>query len=328
MEKSRIDPLSDLTEPPIYCSIGDTPTMTGGNFSMINGKKKAGKTWLLVPVTASVINNSVQLDVIKGCLPSGRNMILYFDTEQSKFHATRTIKRICSLVNDPNPKNFIAYGLRPFTPKERLDFIEEKIKQHQGTLAIVIIDGIRDLLTIGINDEAEATALTSKFLKWTENYFIHMILLLHQNKTDLNARGHIGTEMLNKAETIISVTKDKGGIFIVSCEDSRDVPFKDFGFIIQDGQIIASGMPDEEQIKSKSPTRIEDEKHLTALDNIYKNQKEYTRTDLIAAIRAEFDFNFGQSACRDFITHYKNKEWLKHERKGQGPVYCYARATF
>ena len=34
--------------------------------------------------------------------------------------------------------------------------------------------------------------------------------ILHQNKGDENARGHIGTELNNKAETVLLVEKDKG----------------------------------------------------------------------------------------------------------------------
>ena len=165
LERLRINPLSDLTQPPIYCSISESPVMTAGNFSLINGKAKSGKTFLLGSIVASFISNSNQLGVIVGSLPENKRNVLYFDTEQSTFHATRSIKRICSLTGNVNPSNLIAYGLRPLTPAERLNAIEEKINTTDY-LGVDAIDGIRDLLTKGINDEPEATSLTSKFLKW------------------------------------------------------------------------------------------------------------------------------------------------------------------
>ena len=95
-------------------------------------------------------------------------------------------------------------------------------------VGMVAIDGIRDLLKTGINDEQAATELTSLFLKWSYDLNLHIVLLLHQNKGDEHARGHIGSEVVNKAETTISVTKEgNNNMFRVVCEDSRDIPFDD-----------------------------------------------------------------------------------------------------
>lgn len=328
LEKFRIDPLSEMTEPPVYCKIGESPTMTAGNFSLINGKAKSGKTFLLGSIVASMVNNSKQIDIITGCLPRDKKTVLYFDTEQSTFHANRTIKRICKLINDPNPENFIAYGLRPLTPAERLTAIEDAISITDN-LGAVAIDGIRDLLTMGINDEAEATSLTSKFLKWTSEYDMHLILLLHQNKTDLNARGHIGTEILNKAETTLSVSKDtKSNIFVVSCEYSRDISFEDFGFIIDNGVILPSELPGQEQVKARNPQTINEQEHFKTLDSIFKGKEKLDGTDLNLSIRAGFNNSFGENHCRTFIFHYEQKNWIEKIRIGRNVFYEYKRAIF
>jgi hypothetical protein len=326
-ENFKIDPLCELTEPPVYCSIGNSPSMTAGNFSLLNGKVKSGKTFLLGSIVASMLNNSRQLEILTGSLPEDKQNILYFDTEQSSFHAARTIKRICSLIDKPNPPNLLAYSLRPFTPAERLAFIEEKISKTPN-LGAVAIDGIRDLLTMGINDEMEATSLSSKFLKWTSDFNIHLILLLHQNKTDLNARGHIGTEILNKAETTLTVTKDKSDIFIVSCEYSRDISFNDFGFTIEDGCIKGSNLPAEEKAQTKNPQYIEDQKHYQLSDSIFKNNTKLSYTELQDAIIYGFGNTFGRNVSRTFITHYLNKGWIIKLRDGHKTFYAYTRASF
>jgi hypothetical protein len=87
LEKYRIEPTFDLAEPPVYCRILGSPAMTSGNFSMIIGKAKSGKSFFLGSIVASFINDSNQLEVITGCLPRMKNNILYFDTEQSAFHS-------------------------------------------------------------------------------------------------------------------------------------------------------------------------------------------------------------------------------------------------
>jgi hypothetical protein len=325
LERLRIDPLSDQTEPPVFCQIGGSPSMTAGNFSLINGKAKSGKTFFLGAIVASLIGNTKQIESINGCLPSDNRIVLYFDTEQSTFHATRTIKRICKLANNNNPRNLIAYGLRTLTPDERLTAIEEVINKTEN-LGVVAIDGVRDLLTRGINDEEEATSLTSKFLKWTAENNIHLILLLHQNKTDLNTRGHIGTEVLNKAETTLSVTKDpKSKIFVVSCEYSRDYSFEDFGFIIDEGTILPSDIPKQKQVKAKTPESIDDQDHIKVLDSIFKGQEKLSGTELQDSIISAFNNAFGENACRMFVSHYSEKKWIERERNGRKVFYAYKR---
>ena len=55
-------------------------------------------------------------------------------------------------------------------------------------------------------------------MQWTDDRQIHIHTILHQNKGDENARGHIGTELNNKAETVLLVEKDKN-----DCDISRGV---------------------------------------------------------------------------------------------------------
>lgn len=320
IDKYKINPLDEISEPPAYCTINSKPSLTAGNFSLINGKKKAGKTFLLGGVVASAINSSLQISAIKGCLPGDKNVVLYFDTEQSQYHASRTIKRICNLADIRNPQNLHAYGLRPLSPEERLNFIGNVIRKTEN-VGLVAIDGIRDLLTMGINDEQEATKLTSLFLNWSYDLNIHIVLLLHQNKNDNNARGHIGSEVVNKAETIISVTKDDyTNIFRVVCEDSRDIPFDDFAFTISD-----DGLPnpiDILEIKPKKmtdPLHIESEQHLNILTTLFNAKLEYNYNELKAAIQHEF--TIGRDASEKFIAYYVNKNWITKDKKGKCSIY-------
>ena len=326
LEKLRIDPTAEIGEPPVYCRIGEAPALTAGNFCLLNGKAKSGKTFFLSGIIASMVSGRKQLGNILGCLPPDKNVVLFFDTEQSEFHATRTIKKICRMADDPDPDNLIAYGLRPLTPADRLAVIEEKV-YNTPCLGAVAIDGIRDLLTMGINDEAEATSLTSKFLKWTAELDITLILLLHQNKTDMNARGHIGTEVINKAETVLTITKDdKSGLFVVSCDYSRDIGFEEFAFNIQDGLPVAIEMPEKGQAKGRTPQSIKNEEHIAVLNQIFSKGKKISGSDLLEAIG--YHFTVGKIRSRDFLYHYILQGWLEKEREGKSVNYEYKRAIF
>lgn len=87
-----------------------------------------------------------------------------------------------------------------------------------------------------INSPSESTRIISKLMQWTDSRQIHIHTILHQNKGDENARGHIGTELNNKAETVLQVEKDKGNgdISHVSAIHIRAMDFEPFAFRIND----------------------------------------------------------------------------------------------
>ena len=234
-EKFKIDPTAEISENPVLIKIAGVVIATLMNFSLWIGKAKSRKTFFITSITAAAACGRCSIEIVEGTFRPEANKVLYFDTEQSPFHAQRTIKRICKQIGVEQPGNLIAYGLRPMAPAERLHFIEHKINNTSG-LALVVIDGIADLLSSGINDEIEAIGILTRLMKWTEDRNIHIITVLHMNKGDFNARGVIGSYLMQKAESTISINKspqDKN-ISIVRADYCRDMDFEDLAFTIND----------------------------------------------------------------------------------------------
>jgi hypothetical protein len=338
LESCLVNPLTEPSPPPVMIEISNidrppSPAFTAGNFSLLIGKAKSRKTFLQTAIVAAAVSGKTILGRITGTISGKNNTVLLFDTEQSEYHLNRTVRRACRLVEDKNPENFKAYGLRKFTPAERLQLIEYAIYNTVG-VGFIAIDGLRDLLTRGINDEEEATAVTSKLLRWTAEKNIHILLVLHQNKADFNARGHVGTEAVNKAETVLSVTLAEDKLTsIVEVEYSRDIPFEGFAFTIDD----ETGLPFEcdlpsagqaQQVKLSRPDQIDDDDHIKVLNKIYRQNPAPTFDELRDAIIYGFNGTFGQTKCRQFLTHYFNKQWIEKNRDGKKVIYEYKRALF
>lgn len=250
LQKYRIDLSTEIVEPSVLLRIGQAPVATLGNFSVIMGKAKNGKTFFVSCLAAAAVSGSCSIDGVAG-ETMGENKVLLFDTEQSEYHAHRTVRRTCRQIDGGGQSNLLAYGLRPLEPRQRWDAIEFAIRDTPG-LKMVVIDGIVDLLTCGINDEPEAIKLTSALLRWTAEYNIHIIAIIHQNKADFNARGHIGSSLVNKAETVLSVTK-KNDVFEVKAEYCRDRDFPPLTFAIgEDGLPYQSDPAESVQGRKKS----------------------------------------------------------------------------
>ena len=250
----------EYEQEPEVLKIGGVPIGTLGNFSASIGKAKSKKTFNVSAMVAAALSGKEVLNYTTD-FPEGKNRILYIDTEQSQNHCMIVMHRIMKLAELPANEDcdrFYFLALRKFNPKERLAIIDDAISQIEG-LGFVVIDGIRDLV-YDINSPSEATCVISKLMQWTDEYQIHLHTILHQNKSDENASGHIGTEINNKAETIIQIDKDKDDSNISKVESvhTRSKDFQPFAFYIND-QSLPELLPDYVPTKKSAgrPKQVE-----------------------------------------------------------------------
>ena len=262
---------------------------------------------------AAANNNTTIMDKFNSSLPENQRRVVLFDTEQGAYHVQKVSKRV-NLLAQTDLNHLDVFGLRKFTPAERLNMIESYIYNNED-LGFVVIDGIRDLIT-SINDEEQATIISSKLLKWTEERNIHIICVLHQNKGDNNARGHIGTELVNKAETVLSVTK-KNKISTVKPEFCRDIEPEEFSFMINDEGLpeIANTANIQEANKKLAftPDSVSETVHADILSSIYQTANSFIYKDLYKSIKDEFakrGNNFGDNKAKVFLKYYEENNLI------------------
>lgn len=209
-KKSLVRVTDEFSLPPVILQVDDAIIGTLGNFSASTGKAKAKKTFNVSAIVAAALINGQVLEY-RASLPSEKRKILYFDTEQSPFHCKLVLQRILKLAGLPlnqQPENLIFSHLREISdPAIRCEVIRKAIYEIEG-VGLVVIDGIRDLILDDINNPTQSTILIGNLMQWTSERGIHIQTVLHLNKGDDNSRGHIGTELNNKAETVLQVTKD------------------------------------------------------------------------------------------------------------------------
>ena len=339
-KESRISMTEEYDTGMVVIKVNGIPIGTLGNFSASIGKAKSKKTFNVSAMTAAALSGEKVL-AYEVNLPEGKDKILYIDTEQSKTHCKKTLARILALANlpdgeDNNRLEFLS--LRKYTPKERIEIIECVLATTEG-IGLVIIDGVRDLL-FDINAPLEATQVTSILMRWTDEYQIHIQTILHQNKGDENARGHIGTEINNKAETVIQVEKDKNdeSMSKVSALYTRSQTFPTFAFRIND-HILPELVEDyvSEPKKAGRPPKkefdpyfdIKQEHHETALERIFPTTTdELNYEELQDRLVEEFrsilgSFNKNKAAAE--ITFLRNKRMVVQDN---GKLYRYNKGGY
>ena len=264
---------TDIYEtPPQIIWIDNSTIATLGNFSASTGKAKSKKTFNVSALVAASLAGKQVLNY-RAHLPEGKQRILYVDTEQSRFHCRSVLERILRLAGLPtttDPENLDFFCLRKYSPSVRVEVIDYALRQNKG-YGLVIIDGIRDLM-LDINSTGESVEVINRMMEWSSRYDLHIHCVLHLNKGDNNVRGHIGTEMSNKAETVLVISKsnENPGISEVHALHIREKEFKPFAFTINETglPVIAEGHSFGEPPKPKARTGFTElsiEQHREAL---------------------------------------------------------------
>ena len=329
IEEAAVSVTNNYEEAPAVLMVDDAIIGTLGNFSASIGKAKSKKTFNVSAIVASALSNDTVLHY-RSTFPKDKRKVLYVDTEQGRYHCQNVLKRILRLADLPEnkePDNLVMLALRKYSPDMRLAIVEQAIGTIPN-LGLVVIDGIRDFL-YDINSPSESTDIISKFMQWTDDKQIHIHTVLHQNKNDEHARGHIGTELNNKAETIMQVEVDKEDktVSVVEAVHIRDREFEPFAFRINEEvlpEAVESYLPKEKKVGRpiKEPfdpyREIPESEHRAALDAAFANGNIGSYEEYLERIKEGYglqNVKLGHNKAVKVATFLSNKRMVIKEGK-------------
>ncbi len=200
-----------------------------GMSGLIIGEKGAGKSLIMSLLLASALDGGrtklyYQLDIKD-------KVILDFDTEQPDYFYKLNRHRLYAMAGSSvDSPNYISHNISHFSRKERLTFIDHYIR-NTPNVGLVMIDGVVDLVR-SYNDLDESQNFADLFsTKWTNACGGLVIGVLHKAKSTGGARGHLGTELENKASFVIGIHKDRiDDVYEVSSVRERFAPYKSVFF--------------------------------------------------------------------------------------------------
>lgn len=310
---------------------GDVFVGTKGNISLFKGSKKARKTFAISAVAAAVAGDK-EIIQFKSLLGRKGN-ILYVDTEQGKYDCHKVFQRemIMSGLDNKEIKKHIKFlTLRGHNPATRKDVIEYAIEKFHSTLDLVIIDGIRDLIT-SINDEEQATNMVTDLMRWSGDFNIHILSLLHENKSNSSSRGHIGTELENKSEAIIRIVKAENddNYSAIEAEAMRGTSFDPYIFTIDDdglpemadGSVLISdvhGKSNDKNGKTKPGPKgfefddIEKNEHIEIIKSCFVNESGmFDVVDALTARKFQLKLKAAFASKKHKIGDHKTREFTE-----------------
>ena len=251
LRKERIVPyIIDITKPyeeaePMI-SIDGSGICSAGNISAIVGEAKSKKTFLTTAIVASAFAYRFKSSPAFSNVSNNMGItVLWLDTEQSEGHVRKVIDRINTIsgikrTGDKTDVRLNVLALRELEPRQRKDVFLDALYTLRPNL--VVIDGIADLL-YDTNDLRESEAIVGELMALSTGYNCHIMCILHTNPGTDKARGHLGSALQRKAETVIYVHK-VDDVSVVEPQFCRNEPFEQFAFRVNsDGIPCLCDMP-------------------------------------------------------------------------------------
>ena len=284
-ERYLIDLSKTYSEPNFLIKSNGAGVLARGDIAAIKAKSKSGKSFVC-SIFASVVLGTPWGD-LQPTFEGGK--VLYFDTEQNKLNTANLAKRVHALCNfdiHSNSDKFKCYALRQMDMDNRLPFIKKRIEEEKPTLAV--IDGIVDLLQ-DFNDIKQSSDVIQALMQISADNDCSVLFVLHENKSDENMRGHVGSMSAQKCADVFQVEKRKDGTLNVTECECRNLPIPDFSFAI-DSYGIPRPMQTQKQLQAAEKTAVKEAKFRQVFAEIFsaKGTSIIRYSDLVSMAKLHF----------------------------------------
>ena len=269
-EQEKID------KPIPVLKVVDHNILSLGNIMVLAGKVKTGKSAVLYSIIAgSICTEGTEIDTlgIDVIANNSGKAVIHFDTEQSKYDWHTRIKRSLERAKlNAKPEFFNSYHILEFSYWDRIRYIEEVIeynyRKYNG-IHLVLVDGVADLIK-SVNDEERSNYIVDLFHRLSVEYRCPIVLVVHLNPDGNKTRGHLGSQLDRKAESVIIIERE-GDICTINpkyCRNANaiDVPLMQFTWDSNFEQHVCIGSKSVDQKKEK---RIDE--YIDILDEIFTN---------------------------------------------------------
>ena len=232
LNNSRINDSTPIPDDKIYLVTGQNILGTTGNFVSFTGLPGASKSTMICALIASHVSNGEVLGFKTLTNYDTNNRIALFDTEQSGYDLHRKIKLIKTLSSTTQIWNrFDMFSVVEHEGKTILNLIVTYLK-NTPECAVLIIDGLLDIVNGLFNDEKASTKLIRSIRAIAKKFDILIVTVLHLGKKDNMALGHLGSASTRYCQSEMEISKTKEGTYKCiakktrSCAGFDDIEYK------------------------------------------------------------------------------------------------------
>lgn len=234
------------------------------------------------------------------------NTVVYVDTERNLSEqlpsSLQSIQIKAGYQQNDHPENFEYISLLEISRRDRFNTLAEYIKyiadNHRGSenTLFVVLDVSTDCIE-DFNRVDKSMELIDLMNMAINNYKVIFLCIIHENPNSNKGRGHFGTELMNKASTVIQVGFEKDAnqnetdiirVKYLKCRStSKHIPFYvkynegAKGLVLADDKDV-KGVINNRKLKATNEDVIE------IIEMLLGDGTELARVDLIKRLCAEF----------------------------------------
>lgn len=320
--KRRVTDTSEATRHPPVISISGKPFGRRGDFAIVMGIKKSGKTTVLRFMVATALMNDVAgMDTlgIRSEPANGADVVM-IDTEGTEEDSQDFIEGVMRIMDvEEQPANLHVYNFRPYTQAECRE-ATEALLQHHNNAHLVIIDGISDLVK-SINDDATGNETVRWLMASAARMGCCIVVAIHENQnneTGDRGRGHLGQELERKASGAIGIRKDRDTQqhfiecrFLRKSEDFDTIAWR---FDKEIGRPTSRALTYEEQAAMRNRSKAKTAEVLPIVQRCYLGARRLTRPQLVERLKANQPA--GMSTKADSIRKWADRTFDYAESNG------------
>ena len=229
-----------------------------GNIQTVKGREKTGKSAAGIVLLSAIARNG-----FADIKPTKDNFtVLWIDTEQDKNTLRKRAKEALKAPTETRNDSIVRIiTLKGESPANRLEIALQAIEDNKPDF--VFLDGAVDLCEDS-NDNKQSKLVVDALMKVTNDYNCAILCVIHTNKNDDEARGHLGTILQQKSSEVYLVDKGKGSDIAtikVDCSRFADIPNISFSF----GDDFAILPANQKEIAQKADAKKQE------LTNIFSN---------------------------------------------------------
>jgi hypothetical protein len=194
-----------------------THLLSKGGITTLCAKSGIGKSSIMEAFISNHLNPDCDSLGVEINLTENYNKILFIDTERSKWEVHKAWSKIMKRANlneDFNVSEKLIYaGLKKLNALEKKQYINSVLIENRN-IGLIVFDGSSDFLK-NTNDNVES----SEFIDWINTFDdnIALAFTIHTNPSDEKPRGHLGSELLRKCESVL-IAKKQDNIFELTTE--------------------------------------------------------------------------------------------------------------
>ena len=245
-----------------------------GNLQTCKGREKTGKSAVGIMLIVAALGGGF-LDIQP---QQGDTVVLWIDTEQDRNTLRERAKAALEMAGEASDIDRLQIvTLKAIAPSQRLETAISAIGETAPDF--VFLDGAADLCE-DWNNNVEAAKVVDALLKATDEANCAMLCVIHTNKKDDEARGHLGTILQQKSSEVYEVSKE-GDIANIRQKLCRFASTPDLDFKFGDGFMIEAARGGLSKAEAKR------QQMQTIFTRLFDGVQEYRYKDLVAAYKEQ-----------------------------------------